>query len=57
MYFITVYDKRLESTEHEFGEIWNNDSGSSTSFEYTIQKQLSLICVCWNKYKGEGFHK
>ena len=41
MYFITVYDKILESTEHEFGEISKNDSGSSTSLRYT--KQFNLI--------------
>ena len=28
-YFITVYDKRLASTEHKFGEIKNVISGSS----------------------------
>ena len=39
--FITVYDKRLESTDTQFGEILNNGSGSPTSFEYTRQNSLT----------------
>ena len=32
------------------GEIWNTESGSSIK-----TKQLNLICLHGNKYKGEGF--
>ena len=35
MYFITFYDKRLESTNMEFSEIKNVISGSSTSLRDT----------------------
>ena len=43
------------ATEHKFGEIMNNDSGSSTSLECTRMKQINLTCVHGDKYKGEGF--
>ena len=33
----------------------NNVSGSSTSLRYTRLKQLYLICIHENKYKGESF--
>ena len=43
------------ATEHKFGEIMNDDSGSSTSLEYTRMKQLNWTCLHGSKYKGEGF--
>ena len=35
IFYHCFYDKRLASTETEFGEIWNVTSGSSASLEYT----------------------
>ena len=35
MQSITVYDKRITSTDTEFGEICNFISGSSSSLKYT----------------------
>ena len=51
-FWIKLYDKILESTEHEFGEILSNDSSSSTSLRYT--KQLNLISYIGANIKG-GF--
>ena len=50
---ITVYDKILESTELEFGEVWNVTSGSSTSMRYT--KQLNLNGYIRTNIKGRVF--
>ena len=52
--FITVYDKILESTEHEFGEISNVTSCSSNSSKIDA-KQLSLNSYIGANIKGRVF--
>ena len=48
-----IDDKKFVSTEHEFGEISKNDSGSSTSLRYT--KRLTLISYIGANIKGRVF--
>ena len=53
MYFITVHDKRLESTEHEFGEIWDarlaeiQSGGKAVTRAEEQQLKLNTEALIW----------